>query len=188
MADIFAGKHKGFLSKLNIAYAMANLMRDTPLDKISVADICEEAGITRATFYYHFASKYEVAQWHWDCFVRPNIQAMGRTMSYRESNLRILEHMREFASFYKPSCESQQPEGLLTYSRRTNIDIIEDLLRGSRGLTISPDLQFEIAYMSSAETAMIYDWLESGAQLSPLKMSSYLDQAAPRSIYRHIDI
>lgn len=41
-----------------ICEAAERLMADTPFPEISVADVLEEAGVSRASFYFYFASKY----------------------------------------------------------------------------------------------------------------------------------
>lgn len=38
-------------------------MRKKDLQKISVADIVENCGINRQTFYYHFKDKYDLVNW-----------------------------------------------------------------------------------------------------------------------------
>lgn len=37
-----------------IAGAFAELLAETPMDKITVLDICEKSGVSRSTFYYHY--------------------------------------------------------------------------------------------------------------------------------------
>lgn len=40
-----------------LAQSLTELMVTTPLEKISVNDIVEHAGVGRNTFYYHFEDK-----------------------------------------------------------------------------------------------------------------------------------
>ena len=50
-------------TKLWIAENMRKLMREKPLAKIRITDICREAQIDRSTFYYHFKDKYDLVSW-----------------------------------------------------------------------------------------------------------------------------
>lgn len=50
-------------TKIWIADAMKELMKQKPIDKIRVTDICRAADIQRPTFYYHFKDKHEVIAW-----------------------------------------------------------------------------------------------------------------------------
>lgn len=42
--------------------ALMQMMQEKPLDKITIADIAEIAGINRQTFYYHYHDIYEVVE------------------------------------------------------------------------------------------------------------------------------
>ena len=41
----------------NILQAALTLMRERGFDKVSIRDICKQAGITTGAFYHHFPSK-----------------------------------------------------------------------------------------------------------------------------------
>lgn len=41
-------------AKESIKEAFLRILGDTPLDKVRVTTICQEAGVTRATFYFHY--------------------------------------------------------------------------------------------------------------------------------------
>lgn len=46
-----------------IARAFRDAVSSSSLAKVRIADLIDSLGINRNTFYYHFANKYEVAQW-----------------------------------------------------------------------------------------------------------------------------
>ena len=47
-----------------LAQSLQELMVTTPLEKISVNDIVDHAGVGRNTFYYHFEDKYDLVNWY----------------------------------------------------------------------------------------------------------------------------
>ena len=51
------------MTKNALAASMKKLMRQRPFEKISVSDICNECGINRKSFYYHFRDKYDLVNW-----------------------------------------------------------------------------------------------------------------------------
>lgn len=51
------------ITKNALASAMKKLMNRKPFSKISVTDICEECGMNRKSFYYHFKDKYDLVNW-----------------------------------------------------------------------------------------------------------------------------
>lgn len=51
------------ITKRALAGSMKALMQRTPFAKISVGDICEDCGMNRKSFYYHFRDKYDLVNW-----------------------------------------------------------------------------------------------------------------------------
>lgn len=50
-------------TKQDLAQSLKTLMQTMPLERISVGDIVESAGLGRNTFYYHFQDKYDLVNW-----------------------------------------------------------------------------------------------------------------------------
>ena len=51
------------ITKNALAVSMKKLMEKKPFSKISVGDICEDCGMNRKSFYYHFRDLLEVIEW-----------------------------------------------------------------------------------------------------------------------------
>lgn len=51
------------VTKKVLAYAIKDLMRQRPLSKITVGDICDACDMNRKSFYYHFRDKYDLVNW-----------------------------------------------------------------------------------------------------------------------------
>ena len=51
------------VTKHVLAYALRDLLKDRPLSKITVGDICTACDMNRKSFYYHFRDKYDLVNW-----------------------------------------------------------------------------------------------------------------------------
>ena len=51
------------ITKNALATSLKKLMREKPFEKISVSDICDDCGMNRKSFYYHFKDKYDLVNW-----------------------------------------------------------------------------------------------------------------------------
>ena len=51
------------VTKRALETSLKNLLLKKTLNKITVADITEECGISRMTFYYHFRDIYDPVEW-----------------------------------------------------------------------------------------------------------------------------
>ncbi|MCI5774149.1 MAG: TetR family transcriptional regulator [Erysipelotrichaceae bacterium] len=45
--------------KINLCESLREIMLKKPFEKITIKNICDEAGVIRATFYNHFEDKYD---------------------------------------------------------------------------------------------------------------------------------
>ena len=51
------------VTKRALEQSLKNLLLKKPLTKITIADIAEDCGINRMTFYYHFKDIYALVEW-----------------------------------------------------------------------------------------------------------------------------
>lgn len=54
------------ITKNALAAALKTLMRQKAFEKISISDICDQCGMSRKSFYYHFRDKYDLVNWIFD--------------------------------------------------------------------------------------------------------------------------
>lgn len=50
--------HRVRLTKMLLHDSMLELMKDRPAGKVTVKELCEKAGVNRATFYAHYPDTY----------------------------------------------------------------------------------------------------------------------------------
>lgn len=59
-----------------IADAFTDAVRKTSLSRVRIADLIEQLGINRNTYYYHFSSKHETALWVFRCDLARELEAL----------------------------------------------------------------------------------------------------------------
>lgn len=63
------------ITKNALAQSLKTIMRTEPFAKITVEEICEEAGLSRRNFYRHFPDKYGLLNWmYYVDFVQDTIE------------------------------------------------------------------------------------------------------------------
>ncbi len=55
------------LTKKALSNTLKDLLKEKPVNKITISELCEKTGIRRQTFYYHFADLRELIEW--TCYV-----------------------------------------------------------------------------------------------------------------------
>lgn len=51
------------ITKRALEASLKNVLRQKPLNKITINDLAEDCGINRMTFYYHFKDIYDLVEW-----------------------------------------------------------------------------------------------------------------------------
>ena len=88
------------ITKNAIAKSIKELMKKKNLQKISVADIVQNCGINRQTFYYHFKDKYDLINWIFYSEVVVSVTGQKRYGDWSEAMLNVLNVMKEEQEFY----------------------------------------------------------------------------------------
>ncbi|MCI8466086.1 MAG: TetR family transcriptional regulator [Lachnospiraceae bacterium] len=156
-------------TKKAIADSFLKLLREKPLDKITIKDIVEDCGINRNTFYYHFE----------------DIPNLVETILKEETEQVLGEHLGEdsweegfiaatrFALNNKKSIyhiyNSVNREVFEQYLNRIGMDVMERFVeKAAKGLSVSEeDKTLMASFYRAALTGMILDWLASGMNYEP---------------------
>ena len=83
-----------------LAESLQELMVTTPLEKISVNDIVDHAGVGRNTFYYHFEDKYDLVNWYFQSGITQFLVERGAYTSWDSLLAAIKDYFFENKVFY----------------------------------------------------------------------------------------
>ena len=97
-------KLQGKETERRILNAALDLMRDRGFDKVSIRDICKEAGITTGAFYHHFSSKEALLE---SGFAPLDDYMAGAVAGHEEEppDLRLWRILSAYAKFMEQSGE-----------------------------------------------------------------------------------
>lgn len=87
-------------TKRLLAQSLMDLMTTTPLEKISVNDIVDHAGVGRNTFYYHFEDKYDLVNWYFQSGVTQFLVERSAYASWNALLEAVEDYLLENKVFY----------------------------------------------------------------------------------------
>ena len=87
-------------TRYKLAMAVKECMKITPVDKITVKDIVEGAGVARQTFYRNFLDKYDLINWYFDKLVLACFEESGVSHTVEESLTQKLRLSRAEEAFF----------------------------------------------------------------------------------------
>ena len=149
------------ITKRALAEAFKELLVDTPFDKISVGAVCERCGLSRKSFYYHFADKYDLVNWIYDAELARAVEDVDADRPWQRL-LAMCRHLDRNRPFYR--------QALLIRGRNSFSEHFHRLIRDSvahsleKSLPPSIDRQgrpfdFCVQFYADALAAAVRRWI-----------------------------
>lgn len=156
-------------TKKALAASLKKKLKEKPLEKITISDICEECEVNRQTFYYHFQDIYDLIEW---IYTNEASKAIADKKSYRnweEGFLRIFEYALEEKDFAISTYHSISREHLENFLYRETYQLLYDVLNEmSKGISIhEQDKAFIADFYKYAFVGLILDWVRRGMMEDP---------------------
>ena len=157
------------LTKRLIADGFKAVMDKKSFDKITIADITDQCGLNRQTFYYHFQDKYELLNWILYTDVITPL-ANGLTIdNWPEKLLMILNIVQENSRFYVNAFSTAHGGEFRQYLFNVVAELLSDIIgQITEGHPVTPDdKQFIAEFLSYGVTGSIVKWVKTGMKRSP---------------------
>ena len=152
------------ITKRALGASLKTLMAARPFHKISVGDICEQCGMNRKSFYYHFQDKYDLLGW---VFYSEFMQLLdANTPSGIWSYMtRMCEYFAQNRQFY---LNAFAIEGQNAFTDTFN-DALEAILSAYLEQELRDDAfrEFFCYFYSDAFRCAIVRWLRDGCRIPP---------------------
>lgn len=173
------------------------LAKEGTVDKITIKEITDGAGVIRSTFYYHFQDKYELIE---RIFQREILQPLFPLLDNNmitEMTLLIFKNLEKEKSFYKK----------LTYMEGQNS--FEEIVQRSIRLTLLSHMENNMVeqtrqvlkkhfgwlsleqiadYYASSMTFVVINWIKAEIEVTPEQVTEIADMMFTLSLKDVINI
>ena len=143
-------------TKKALAEAIKTLMKEEPLEKISIGEICEKCGLNRKSFYYHFEDKYDLVNWIFDSEFLSVASSKNYTKKW-EGIEDLCRYLYENKCFYKKALKVNDLNSFTNHLKAVIKPMIEkrlqELMKG-KGVT-----KFQLNFYTDAFIFTIARWL-----------------------------
>ena len=171
--------------------AFVGLVREKTIDEITVNELCESAGIRRATFYKHYTDKYDFLT-AFVCFLRDNFdQAIKNAGTPSLTTDYYVAYAKRIVSFI---CENEVavdnifrsnifPTVMYTIVDQNYKDTCERLRASvASGMQLCASVEVVASMCSGGVGTTIYRWLESGKKTSPDQLAEEIGAVVAAAI------
>lgn len=151
--------------KYKLANAMKECMFSSPVEKITVKEICDTCGVTRQTFYRNFQDKYDLINWYFDKILIESFHQMGEGSTVYESLVKKFEYIRMEQLFFKAAFKNDEQNNLKEHDFELIRQFYIDQIEGKSHRKISDKLLFQLEMYCQGSVFMTTQWaLRQGSE------------------------
>ncbi len=177
------------VTKRALEESLKRMLLKKPLNKITIADITEDCGINRMTFYYHFKDIYDLIEW--SC-VEDAAKALGGKKTYdtwQQGFLQIFQAVLDNKPFiqnvYQSVSREQVENYLYTLTRSLLIGVVEEL---SVGMDVrETEKEFIADFYKFAFVGLMLDWIKDEMKKDPQQIIDRLSTLIEGDITRALN-
>lgn len=176
-------------SKKMIRESLYELMKEKPINKISVTEICARADVNRSTFYAYYTDIYDLNQ----KIIKEFFSLQKKVIKHIKDSIKEKAALDDFTydDFYKITCyylktvEENTDLYKFIFNQNTNTavhasfgkvtyhtirDVLNPLIEESR----AEELKQAYTFVAGGTTALIMKWIEKGCDTPVEKLASNL--------------
>jgi len=177
------------ITKRAIEASLKNLLRQKPLDKITIADITEDCGVNRMTFYYHFKDIYDLIEW--SC-VEDAARALEGKKTYdtwQQGFMQIFEAVLENKPFISSVYRSISREHVENYLYKLTYNLLIGVVNEKAvGVNVrDEDKHFIADFYKFGFVGLVLDWIKSDMKEDPRQIVNRLGTLTHGSISRALE-
>lgn len=149
-----------------LAVTLVDLLAGKELNDISVRELCDKAGVGRASFYRHFASKEEVLERHAKYLLEKWAEEFESDPASKPDNVfaSLFFQLKDQQSFFELLHKTGR-DGILRAAIRSKIKLINDLPN---------EAAYQKAFIADGISGWVEEWIARGMQESPDELNRQL--------------
>lgn len=166
-------------ARYRLADGLKTLVRSEPLDRITVKQITQAAGVSRQTFYRCFLDKYDLVNWYFERLVEQSFREMGVSLTLREGLLNKFRFIQAEQSFFACAFGSDDANSLMRYDYEFIYRFYRDIITRKTGAPLDGDTAFLLEMYCRGSIEMTARWAVGGMERSPEQMVELLIESMP---------
>ena len=161
---------------LALAESFKELASRHPIEKITIKDITDKAGVIRPTFYNHFQDKYELIEWIvMEQIIRPAAPLIENGM-FNEAVVLMFTSLEKDKPFYMNAVKLEGQNSLQSIAedcvRQILLAIMEK--KGPKMDKAHPWITYERVAQFYAQSMcyIVIEWIKSGMNIPPREIAA----------------
>lgn len=179
------------ITDVAIAKSFKELVKKQPIDKITIKEITDGAGVIRPTFYNHFQDKYELLEWIIDKELIEPIEPLIENGMAQEGFMLLFRQVEKEKDFYM---QASRLEGQNSFDSIVKNCITKELVKvmeartkgkGQKYMWLTPERLAQ--YYAQSMSYVVITWVRSGMTITAKELSEIYSYVIKRSMDDIID-
>lgn len=166
-------------TRLRLARAMEELMRERALENVTVTELCARCGVTRQTFYRNFLDKYDLVNWYFGKLLERSFEHMGSGRTVREGLERKFEYIRAERVFFAAAFRADGTNSLKEHDTEAIIEFYTRLIERKTGAAPVGETAFMLELYCRGSVAMTVEWVLGGMRAEPAELARFMVDSLP---------
>lgn len=165
-------------TKHALVASLKKLMEKKPLSKITISEICNDCGMNRKTFYYHFEDIYDMVGWMLEQEALEVVKQFDLLTDYEEVIRFVIDYVD--ANDHILSCvyDTMGREGMKRFflsDFNISICVIIEGIEKAMNISIASSYkQFLCDFYTNALTGILLDWFRDRTVRTKEEMIDYI--------------
>ena len=173
-------------TEIMLAESFKELVLRQPIEKITIKEITEKAGVIRPTFYNHFQDKYELLEWIILTDLLEPIRPLIENKMVSEALLLLFMNIEKEREFYKQTVRLEGQNSFESIARECVKEILLEIIEKNSVRKIpkfrwlTPERIAE--YYAQSMCSVVIVWIKSGMTISAKELVEIYDYMMKHSI------
>lgn len=169
-----------------LAESFKELVRKQPIEKITIKEITDKAGVIRPTFYNHFRDKYELLEWIIETQLIAPAEPLISNGMIHEALVIVLSSIEKEKEFYQRASRLEGQNSFESIVRDCIVNVFFHVFERSAAENkpkyswLTPE-RIAVHYAHSM-SYIIISWIQSGMTISPCELADAYEYIRKRPI------
>lgn len=168
-------------TKKALAEAYMSLLNERPFDEITINDLCDKAGVRRATFYKHYNDKYDFLASHtrslrdaydreeWPTYTPKQVKEY--IINYAKKAIEYInENETAVNNLLRSSAFASALSIIVAQNYNDTLERLRDGVAG--GLVLPCSVEVTSSMLAGGVFTTIFKWLSTGKKVSPEELAN----------------
>lgn len=162
-----------------LAESLKEIATKHPIEKITIKEITDKAGVIRPTFYNHFQDKFELLEWILKKDLLEPVHPLIQNGMISEAMVLLFSNIEKERAFYTRAIKLEGPVSFRSIAQKCVQEelagVFRDLSTGKKYIHswLTPELL--ASYYAQSMCFAVIEWIKMGMNIPPKEMADVYD-------------